>query len=536
MSSDSPERNNFLSNELGCRQPARGAEFASPTSDHLHDGADHLLSRARKRAILASRSRSLKGIFPFVVVRVELIPTGTPMTNQRPLLLRRLGVASGLAAAVFAAAACGGTPPPAAPAPEPISREVALQTFDSAWSRINSSYYDPDFRGLDWAGIRDELRPSVMEVETRQELRAILTDMLSRLGESHFAIIPGDAVDAISVDDDGTADSGAADGGDVGVELRWVDGRLTVFRVAEGPAAEAGVRPGWIVEEIGEREMARWEEVVAEAEPGRARTSVETETVQGAASLLAGAIGSSVRIAFRDADDTVRELELDRRPVRGEFVRFGDLPAMAAHLDHRRVEVANGCVGVIEFNIWMVPLVAPFNEAVDALSDCVGMVIDIRGNRGGVGGMVMSTAGSFFGERSDLGVIQSRAGELKFVAMPRRIDTEGELREPFEGRLAILIDELSMSTSEVFAAGLKSTGRARLFGTSTPGYALPAMTLRLPSQDVLYHVISNLVDPDGRRIEGAGVAPDVAVPLERDALLDGRDEALDAAVAWASGR
>ena len=145
----------------------------------------------------------------------------------------------------------------------------------------------------------------------------------------------------------------------------------------------------------------------------------------------------------------------------------------------------------------------------------------------------MSTAGSFFAERADLGVVKSRAGELRFVAMPRGVDAEGQLRDAFEGRLAVLIDQLSMSTSEIFAAGLKVTGRARLFGTTTPGYALPAMTIRLPNQDVLYHVVSDLTDPEGRRIEGRGVQPDVEIPLDRLDLLAGRDAALEAAVEWA---
>ena len=130
--------------------------------------------------------------------------------------------------------------------------------------------------------------------------------------------------------------------------------------------------------------------------------------------------------------------------------------------------------------------------------------------------------------------IRDRAGEMRFVAMPRGVDTSGQLRDAFEGPLAVLIDERSMSTSEIFAAGLKSTDRARLFGTSTPGYALPAMTIRLPSQDVLYHVISNLTDPEGVRIEGQGVAPDEAVPLRRADLLEGLDAAMEAALEWAA--
>ena len=368
---------------------------------------------------------------------------------------------------------------------EPIDPDLAVLTFDSAWSRINSSYYDPDFRGIDWPGIRDELRPSVADVETRGELRSVLRDMLSRLGESHFAIFPQESVDQISVDDDDTMADEAGEG-DVGLELRWVEGRLTVFRAHEGSASAAGVQPGWVVEAIDDREMERWETLVAEAESETARTGLQTQTVSGAHALLGGPVGSEVTVRLRDGQDEVRTLTLERSPIRGEMVRFGQLPAMAAFLDYRRVPAGAGCVGLVEFNIWMVPLVAEFNRAVDAVDDCTGIVLDIRGNPGGVGGMVMSTAGSFFAERADLGVVQSRAGEITFVAMPRGVDTEGQIREAFEGRLAVLIDEMSMSTSEIFAAGLKSTGRARLFGTSTPGVPLSlVLDSRLRPREVL---------------------------------------------------
>lgn len=420
----------------------------------------------------------------------------------------------------------------------PISQELALQTFDSAWSRINSSYYDPDFRGIDWPGIRDELRPLAAEVSTREELRVVLRDMLSRLGESHFAILPQESVQAISVEADGVEDLGDAGPGDVGLEARWVDGKLTIFRLRDGAAADAGLRTGWVIASVGEQETERWERVVADAASERERITAETQTVQGAMSLMTGPVGSELSMTVVDERGDTSTVALERRPARGEMVRFGQLPAMASWLDWDRVPApgpSGACVGVIEFNIWMVPLVAPFNQAVDALADCGGIVIDLRGNPGGVGGMVMSTAGSFFAERAELGTLQSRAGELNFVAMPRGVDTGGALRDAYDGRLAVLIDEMSMSTSEIFAAGLESTGRARLFGSTTPGYALPAATLPLPSGDVLYHVISNLTDPEGRRIEGSGVRPDIEIPLRRGALLAGRDEALDAAVAWAAG-
>ncbi len=464
---------------------------------------------------------------------------------SRGLARRRAAISSGLLVFV-AVAGCSaggvstsgdGATPPATPsrAAEPIATDLALATFDSAWSRINSSYYDPDFRGIDWPGVRDELRPAVEGLGTRGELRDLLGEMLSRLGESHFAILPQESVDEISIDQEEVEGDASADPGDLGLEVRWVDDALTVFRTFDGAAREAGVRPGWIIEAIGDREMSDWTRVIGEADSETARVGLRTQTVMAAGALTSGPVGSTVALRLRDGDGTVQELEIERRPVRGEVVKFGQLPSMVAYLDHRRVRHDDGCVGVIEFNVWMVPLVADFNRAVDEVADCTGVVIDLRGNTGGVGGMVMSTAGSFFAERADLGIVKSRSGEMRFVAMPRGVDTEGQLRDAFTGRLAVLIDGMSMSTSEIFAAGLKSTGRATLFGSTTPGYALPAMTIRLPSQDVLYHVISDLTDPDGQRIEGSGVEPDVPVELLRTDLLAGRDAVLDAAVSWAAG-
>lgn len=451
------------------------------------------------------------------------------MTSRRSPLLPLVAVL---------AACTGHAAPPAQPAPAPaatpITRDLALATFDSAWSRINNSYYDPAFRGIDWEGVRDELRPRVDSARTVQEVRAAIREMLDRIGESHFALLAREDVDALPGGESG--EGGPARAADAGLELRWVDGELLVTRVrAEGAAAAAGVGTGWIVEAIGEAEVARWKRALEGAEGEVARAAILQGSIGSAMHLLTGDEGSTVRVRFRDGTGAAREVELVRRAMPGEPVRFGNLPTFFPHLDARRIAAGEGCVGYVEFNVWMTAVSARFDRAVDRLADCEGLVVDLRGNPGGVGGMVMGTAGSFLSEIAPLGIMRTRQGEVRFVAIPRRVDAEGAPRETYRGRLAILVDERSMSTSEVFAAGMQSVGRARVFGTRTPGYALPALMLRLPNQDVLYHAVADLTDPDGRRIEGQGVVPDVPVPLTRADLLAGRDRALEEAVAWASG-
>lgn len=91
---------------------------------------------------------------------------------------------------------------------------------------------------------------------------------------------------------------------------------------------------------------------------------------------------------------------------------------------------------------------------------------------------------------------------------------------------------LSASTSEIFAAGLQDHGRARIFGETSAGAALPAVIERLPNGDLFMHPMADLVRPSGERIEGRGVLPDVAVEVTREGLLKGIDAPLEAALSW----
>lgn len=417
----------------------------------------------------------------------------------------------------------------AEPAGGPVSRDVALLTFDSVWSRIANTYYDTAFNGLDWAGVRDELRPSAESAATLDELRRVIGTMLARLGESHFGLIPRDAVDA-------EVEAGAARGGegDVGAELRLVEDALVVWRVDPGsPADAAGLRPGTRVVAIDEFEF---DGLIAELAtlPAIRQRNARTRLLYMVNARLAGPPGSTVALRL-EAGRAVVEQRLVRRPQPGELVRFGNLPAMMAELKHERLESPSGCVGLIRLNVWVAQIVPRFFDAVDAVRDCTGIVVDVRGNPGGVAGTIMGTAGHFFSDTVSLGFMRQRGTELRFRANPRTVRADGSRVTPFAGPVAVLVDEMSASTSEFFAGGLQGVGRARVFGTATAGQALPAMLVRLPTQDILMHVVADFTGPGGVRIEGRGVVPDSHVPLRRDDLVAGIDAPLRDALDWIAG-
>jgi carboxyl-terminal processing protease len=419
-------------------------------------------------------------------------------------------------------------------AAERISPTVALATFDSAWQRVRNVHYDTTMRGIDWDRVREELRPKAERARTVGELRNVLTEMVNRLGESHYGVIPQEAEEAF---DPGPRGDAGAQPGDAGLSLRLLGTDVVVSRVVRGaPADEAGVKPGWIVDSVGRFGARRSAQRL-----GRMRTEAERRQAlyrvpMSVAAAFAGAPGSVVTAAFRDGAGRTVVKSLTRRAPRGEVIRYPNLPPFVALVEQERLPVDNAgstsCIGLIRFNVWMPQLLAQLDRAVDAVRDCRGVVLDLRGNPGGAGAMVMGVGGHFLDSAVALGTMRMRGNDLRYVVNPRRTTSGGQPVRPYAGPLAILVDPLTGSTSEIFAAGLQSIGRARVFGETSAGQALPAMATRLPTGDVLLHVIADFVSPDGRRIEGRGVVPDETVPLRRADLLAGRDAAMEAAVRW----
>lgn len=111
---------------------------------------------------------------------------------------------------------------------------------------------------------------------------------------------------------------------------------------------------------------------------------------------------------------------------------------------------------------------------------------------------------------------------MEFVAFPQP--------DPFAGKVLILVDHGTGSTSEVFAAGMQETGRATLIGETSAGAVLPSVFEKLPTGYLFQYAISDYRSPKNILIEGRGVVPDIDVRLTRSSLLAGRDLQLETAL------
>ncbi len=413
-----------------------------------------------------------------------------------------------------------------------IERDLAVETFDAAWRIIHETHFDTTFNGVDWLALRDELRPLAADARTRSDLRAVLRDMVGRLNQSHFDLIPAEVADTL---DPSGADV-RGDVGDVGLDVRLIEDDVVVTRVDPGgAAAAAGVRPGYIVRSIQGRAVR---EMVQEVREREGRLSASFRVWNRVMQTLAGAPGDVRRLEVLDERDRPRALKITLRPDQSQPIKLGNLPTLFTRFDSRRVssEETNVSVGVIGFNFWMVPIVPRIDAAVDEFRDLDGIILDLRGNAGGVALMVSGIAGHFLNEPVALGTMRTRDTELRVAANPRRVSPDGRRVQPFAGPLAVLIDEGTASASEVFAGGIQSIGRARIFGLTSAGAVLPAALDRLPNGDVLYHAFADFTTTAGVQLEGRGVLPDEQVSLTRASLLVGQDAQLEAALRWIASR
>jgi carboxyl-terminal processing protease len=463
---------------------------------------------------------------------------------------------------------------------------MPVETFDAVWTMVRDEHYDPALNGVDWNAVRNELRPQAARAQSADELRAVLMDMLGRLGQSHFTIIPAAAADvpvvastsdmppsitvdaAVGNDDDGLegaiTDRGQPGGGatlpggpgTVGLDIAMVEGAPTVLRVVPGlAAARAGVLVGWRVVSVdgvrSDDALAAVRSALADAEKLDASNDsprlrqLRASLAFAGSELVAGAAGNTRNVVFADASGGEHAVTLAFEPTALGSTKFGHLPPFPIEVDTRVIELpadpATGGgrpirIGVIAFNIWMIGASDAIDRAVDSMRGCDGIVLDLRGNPGGMGAMSMGVAGHFLREPASLGSMLGRANTLEFQASPRKVSTEGKRVRPYASKpLAILLDGRSASTSEVFAGGLQDLGRARVFGEPSAGMALPAQAKQLPNGDVLLHAVADFVTSKGTRLEGRGVIPDEYAVPTLAALARGEDPALAAASRWISG-
>ena len=398
---------------------------------------------------------------------------------------------------------------PSVPVPELNASAWKRDAFDSVWNTVNDKYYDANLNGVNWQAVRTIYEPQVLTAGTDDKYWELLDRMTGELKDSHTRV---QGPKQVAQQRDQEAHS-------LGLGFLELDNSLVVTSAhGESDAWWAGVRPGMTIKTIdGEPAITLYQRLLTEVR----NSSTPWARSRGALrKIVAGDPDTKITMTFARTDGSEITATMKRR-------KFRTLPEFTQRI------LPSG-FGYIRFSNFLGHLEGGILEAITGMQDSPGMIVDLRNNGGGSFGMANALITKFLTE-SHKGVrILTRTGKpvtVAFIAtMKMQTELRGDKQSAYSKPLVILTSENSASASEIFASTLQDLGRATIIGQRTCGCLLGYLGYAdLPGGGQLAYSELGFVTPKGKRIEGEGVTPDVAIKLAREDILFNRDRTLEAA-------
>jgi carboxyl-terminal processing protease len=337
---------------------------------------------------------------------------------------------------------------------EPDDQVESVRVFVDAVRLLRKNYVDED------------------KVTYRKMVYAAMRGMVKEL-DKHSRFHTPEENQSVKEDSDGQFAG-------IGVTMQMKDDKLVVEKIIpKGPASKTDLRKGDII------------------------TAVNGETLVGqdidfARGLIKGDKGSELLLTiYRESVEA--ELQI---PVIRDLVV---IPSVT------RVRVLDGGIGYIHIEQFTRTTDSDFELALRNLQkeEVRGLVIDLRGNPGGVLDTAVKMC-SFFLTEGDL-VLYTQGRDDAHKQVYNAVGGSKFMDQP----LIILIDEGSASASEILAACMQDYGKAIIIGEKSYGKGSVQTIADLRDGSAMRFTIAKYFTKSGRTIHNVGIKPDIEVKVTK---------------------
>ena len=372
---------------------------------------------------------------------------------------------------------------------------------------LRGTYYDETFKGVDLKEHFKAVQAKVDAATSPNMAYALIAQSLLDFNDSHTYFVPPMRPEKY----------------EYGWHMQIIGDETFVVAVQPGSDAEAkGLKPG--------DRLLRVEQF--------APTRKDLWKLQYAYNVLAPR--TAVRVVAQSPGGQPRDLELKTKVTQGQRVIQLHIDQDDLGLsDEYRPKLSNRAALIGDIAIWKFGEFSFEPRDVDRIFDGItkgatSMVIDMRGNAGGYVETLKAVAARLFEPEVKIADLKGRKS-MKPIATKKR-------KNPFTGKIVVLVDSGSASAAEILARVVQLEGRGVVIGDQSAGSVMQGLRVGGALEGVegfipfeINVTNADVIMKDGKSLEHIGVTPDERlVPTGAD-LAAGSDPVLARAVTLLGG-
>lgn len=357
------------------------------------------------------------------------------------------------------------------------SQMSSQKLFEHTWHVVKNEYYDPNFNRQYWVRWKNHYKG---KIKTEEDAKVAIDSMLESLDDPYSRFLT-----KREFAEQNSSITSKISG--IGVNIVNDSGKTKIINVIENtPAQFADLKSGDIIISVD-------------------GVKVSGLSLAQVSSLVKGPVNTFVSMDILRGNEVIKK-KIIRKEISIKTVKSS-------------VDKNIGYIQLTSFISAATP--NEFLEALENTHDTKGLIIDLRGNTGGLLPNAVFISNLFINKGKIVSIVGRNGYHYDIMAQ----DTNVNIDKP----VILLVDGASASASEIFSGAMKDYHRAKLVGTKTYGKGMVQKIIPMPNETGLNLTVAKYLTPKGSDINKLGINPDIEMPIKQADILAKKDTQLEKA-------